>query len=99
MNRQKVIFRVDHAGIFAALPAIAGTKGPGTCMSYAHIGQHGICDTRLSRYSRPATKRESADLRRELTRLGYELRVGLRASPADFRARLQQINRTTGVNT
>lgn len=43
-------------------------------MSYEHVGQHGSGSINLMvRQTRPATREESAPLRRELEKLGYAM--------------------------
>ena len=65
----KAVFRVwnDGGEVIALFPEVA--EGPGMCLSYMHIGQHGgaqypeIMDTDITREALPA---ECEDLRREL---------------------------------
>jgi hypothetical protein len=77
----KVIFRVMLNGeVIALFPEIAGDRNAGNCMSYMHIGQHGVAYAKLDR--RLATPEEYAPLLAELQRVGYDdLRVMKRVSP------------------
>jgi hypothetical protein len=95
MSKTKVIFRVFKKGndVIALFPAIAGTVGePNTCEAYQHVGQHGAASVSLMRYdTRPATHKEAAPLRRELTRIGYKLEVVKRFTVADHKERIRQL--------
>lgn len=68
--------------VLALFPMLPETR-PGTCASYAHVGQHGTADySACIRATKPA-ELEAEDvqaLRRELERIGYRLRV-LKRSP------------------
>ncbi len=79
-DKQEVIFRMDRDGIaFALFPNIPSSENYVTC--YEHIGQHGSADYEgCIAVSRPATEREYADLRDELTKIGYNLDIRKRRS-------------------
>lgn len=83
MSNEPVIFRMWHGDVIALFPAIAADVHGINCLSYQHIGQHGGADyDTIVRDSRPATQREYRELKRELTRIGYRLRVVQRRTPA-----------------
>jgi len=68
------VFRFD-GDCFALFPTLEATRD-GLCTCYQHIGQHCAADYAgcIAR-SKPATPEQYADLLRELTRIGYRLRV------------------------
>lgn len=69
---------------------MAGTVGRlDTCESYMHTGQHGAASVRLG--LRLATRKEYAPLAAELRRLGYKLDIRKRATQADYRERVRQL--------
>lgn len=59
--------------LFAYFPYMESSKGFKTC--YAHIGQHSACSPDYAKECRPATPTEYADLQKELTSIGYELKI------------------------
>lgn len=75
-----VIFRRDRSGrrdVFAFFPMEAAScTDPYLCTVYQHIGQHssGSPDVMI-RQSVPAKPREYRDLKVELRRIGYRLRI------------------------
>lgn len=74
----KVIFRVWHnnSGVIALFPEEPGTNNAYTCSSYEHVGQHGAADpVNVIQLTRPAKPDEYADLKAELERIGYALKV------------------------
>lgn len=75
----KVIFRKWRDGsrsVFALFPEMPHDWRGYDCGSYEHVGQHGGADgAGCVRRSTPATPEEYADLKRELERIGYRLRV------------------------
>ena len=87
-----VIFRRWPAktgyGVIALFPAMPGTNDPHTCGSYEHVGQHSAADPQhvisATRSARPAEYRK---LERELTSLGYRLRIYRRHRAAFLEAR------------
>jgi len=65
---------------FALFPTIHADNTGNYCSSYSHIGQHSSADYfHCINKSRPATPDEYADLKAELERRGYILRVIQRA--------------------
>lgn len=71
-----VLRRFKTSGeVIALFPDIE--EGPGLCMSYMHIGQHGAASRLLAYDTAPARMAEpdTADLVRELTAIGYKLRI------------------------
>lgn len=90
--------KCEGGDVIALFPAIAGSVGkPWTCSSYQHVGQHGTADLKgLTRRLRLATPSEYADLKKELENYGppdahYKLDICKRATPADYRARVRQL--------
>ena len=86
-----VVFRVWNArprDVIALFPAMAADNLGLLCESYEHFGQHGPADyVGCIKKSKPATKKEAAPLLAELRRIGYELQVVKRATPAMARER------------
>ena len=78
MNKTTVIFRkCEPRGIIALFPLI--DECPGRCLSYEHTGQHGIADYgHVIGMTRPAQPHEYADLKAELERIGYKLKIRTR---------------------
>lgn len=78
-----VVFRVwpNACGTVLALFPYVDFDVVGHCTSYEHVGQHGAADYAgcISR-TRPAKPAEYVDLKRELTKIGYRLKVIQRAS-------------------
>jgi hypothetical protein len=71
-----VIFRIwkDTGDVIALFPRIPSDLNGWYCQSYMHIGQHGGADFDVvMRATRPASRRESLSLRRELRQIGYRL--------------------------
>ena len=63
--------------VLAMFPYVLGTYDPNTCLSYAHIGQHGsACTvTPFPYFWRKATPEEYLPLMKELETIGYNLEV------------------------
>jgi hypothetical protein len=90
-----VIFRADKCGPFAIFPHLPGTYDAATCLVYQRIGQHSAGLTiHMIPGSRPATRREYAPLARELRRIGYRLRIGLRVPRNAYSVRQKLIQST-----
>ena len=72
--KTKVIFRVWGAwGVIALFPE-EDADNNGHCLSYMRTGQHGGADYyHIISSSRPAKPEESAELREELEKIGYNL--------------------------
>lgn len=72
--KTKVIFRMLNNECIALFPEILGTNNPYTCLNYMHLGQHGsgIANTGNTKPAKPHQYRE---LEKELTLLGYNLKV------------------------
>lgn len=76
----KVIFRKYPDGeVIALFPYMMAVDGTPFCTTYLHVGQHGdgtyswIVESTV-----PATEAEYADLKKELTEIGYQLEVRTR---------------------
>lgn len=72
---QKVVYRMVKSEVLAILPGIPANFG--NVVYYAHIGQHGEGDSRITSAGRLATPAEYKALHSELIRQGY---ADLRAS-------------------
>ena len=78
-----VVFRKwkDNGGIIALFPDLNFANGAanfGNIMSYEHVGQHGEAHESLLRERKrfvKATPAEYADLLKELTGIGYNLKM------------------------
>ena len=88
--RTKVIFRMFKGEALAMFPELLGDYSPSTCLSYAHMGQHGTAQA--CPLGRPAAPAEYADLMRELQGLGYDLRIISRMTRAHYQARADEIS-------
>ena len=90
--KTKVIFRKFHTGeVVALFPELPGTNDVATCLSYVHVGQHGATSVYLTRHTALATKAESAELARELRRIGYKLREVKRFTRKDYESRKKEL--------
>ena len=69
-----VIFRIDKGEVIAIFPADPGTNQYDVTI-YVHNGQHGSGDPWVLNTYRLATEDEYSDLKQELERIGYNLRV------------------------
>ena len=84
MSKTTVIYRKWKSGsgkgvVIALFPRIE--ENAGRCLSYEHVGQHGIADyNAIIRMTDPAQPEEYADLKAELERIGYDLRIAKRNS-------------------
>jgi hypothetical protein len=64
----------DPSDVFALFPTLSEGGGMVTC--YQHVGQHSMADLAACIAStRPATRREAANLRRELEAAPYRYRL------------------------
>lgn len=89
-----VVFRVWNRGgdVVALFPELPGSADPSTCLSYEHVGQHGIADTGIVRGStRAASSAEYTPLMRELEGIGYTLRVQDRFPSTSHLSRRQSL--------
>jgi len=93
----KVIFRrtttnalIDE--VIAVFPAMAGDCNPyTTCLSYVHMGQHGVMAIDYMKDTSPANFQEYYPLMKELESIGYDdLQVAKRFSHKDLQARINQ---------
>lgn len=93
-DKTKVIFRLFKRECLALFPQLAGTLDPSTCLSYAHVGQHGSADfQRVRDSSRLATPAEFKTLAKELRSIGYKLDIRTRLTRADYLERVRQTDR------
>lgn len=82
MSKTTVIFRKWKSGsgkneVIALFPRIE--ENAGRCLSYEHVGQHCIAGyNSVIRMTDPAQPHEYADLKAELARIGYDLRIAKR---------------------
>lgn len=78
MKPDRVIFRKFADGdVIAWLPD--NPANPGKCDSYMHVGQHG--EGEYPAATVPASPAEYAALLKELTAIGYKLRIVARLTP------------------
>jgi len=72
--KDKVVFRMFQGEIIALFPEEEWSRG--SVASYEHVGQHGGANyTAVIKGSRKATPHEYADLKEELTSIGYKLDI------------------------
>jgi hypothetical protein len=94
----KVIFRKwrKEGGVLALFPEIPADIQGNHCQSYEAIGQHGAADYDLCiRRTRPASPGEYQDLKKELEKIGYQLEVVERITPAMIEARRRAVKKET----
>lgn len=74
-EKTRAILRRLNGEVIALFPDL--DEGPGLCLSYMRIGQHGAASRHLTRDTKPAYLGEpdAAALVQELTRLGYNLQI------------------------
>lgn len=85
-----VVFRRwrDTMTVFALFPTLPSDYEGHFCDAYEHVGQHGGADYfGCIHASKPVSLDEAADLKRELERIGYRLKVIKRASRRHHEAR------------
>lgn len=73
-----VVFRkfMDNHAIIALFPNEIAVPSKGYCLSYMQIGQHASADyIGLLKITTLATETEYQDIKKELERIGYKLRV------------------------
>ena len=83
METDLVVFRKwkSSGDIIALFPAQPADLFGRYCNSYEHIGQHGGADyDGVVRQTVPATVAEAEPLAKELTQIGYQLRLMRKAS-------------------
>lgn len=70
-----ILRRLNGGEVIALFPDL--DEGPGLCLSYMRIGQHGAASRHLTQGTKPAHLGEpdAAALVQELTRLGYNLQI------------------------
>ena len=73
----RVCFRRDSAGEITAV-FLSKPLDRGRFVCYEHVGQHGLCDQRWVRETRPAKPAEYSNLKRELESIGYSVTVSRR---------------------
>jgi hypothetical protein len=73
MPKDRVIFRMIRGGVVAFMPDVEANRG--MIMSYEHQGQHGEASKDFYREGRLATPAEYHDLKMELERAGYNVKV------------------------
>ena len=88
-----VIFRMLGKEVIAIFPTIPGDRNVNPCQSYMHVGQHGSCTIHIGDMCRLATPREYMPLKKELTALGYRLRVIKRIAPCHRDMRIAELNK------
>ncbi len=90
--KTRTIFRKFPEGdVIALFPALAGDNNPWTCSSYQHIGQHGAASVDLPRFTKPASPKEYASLKRELISIGYKVKIAKRFTASDLANRQSQL--------
>jgi hypothetical protein len=78
----------DSGDIIALFPCDVDPNRPYHCMSYGHIGQHGMADYQhIIGVTRAATPEEYRDLAEELKGIGYNLAVKQHRPSAKFMAK------------
>jgi hypothetical protein len=92
MKLEKVIFRKwiksEGGGIIALFPQIPVNTNSRFVQSYEHVGQHGAADPLIViNKTVPALTEEYEELKRELERRGYDLRVCCRFCNSDRKER------------
>lgn len=81
----KVIFRKDNDGtIVAIFPQTPSTNDGRYCLCYQHVGQHSSCDPAVVYQTKLADPAEYKDLKLELERIGYKLKVRSKITRKDY---------------
>jgi hypothetical protein len=76
--------------IIALFPTLPADINGWYCDAYEHVGQHGGADYHgVIGVTVPVSRKESADLARELRRIGYRLKLVKRASRSHHERRRQ----------
>ena len=74
VEETRVAFRIEGKDdVCAVFPDDKNLSGLMAC--YAHIGQHSYCNWDWYRKTKPATSEQYADLKKELEKIGYVLKV------------------------
>lgn len=103
--KTKVIFRVfgkdkkhdqinhiEYGTVIAIFPEEVGNINHHTCMSYMHVGQHGVCSPDGIIYvTRLAKPEEYASLKAELESIGYDLDIRKKYSYYSAALRMKKI--------
>jgi len=92
METTLVVFRKwrDNGDVIALFPEEASDVNGWYCDAYEHVGQHGGADYHgVITHTTPASEAEIADLAKELTRIGYNLKPIQRASSWHHKRRQQ----------
>lgn len=81
-EQTKVIYRTFKSGgdVIALFPEVPFDAVGDFCESYQHVGQHGAASPVLTASTRAALPGEIEPLRKELERLGYNLKPYRRVS-------------------
>lgn len=75
-KEDRVIFKVIRGEVNAFMPD--AEANPGRIVCYAHIGQHSEASMDYYRLGRPAKPHEYQELKDELGRIGYRVKVAHR---------------------
>jgi len=87
MAKTKVIFRKFKSGeLIALFPQECGSHWYNVS-SYQQCGQHGTASMELVRETKLARPDEYKELKKELRRIGYQLKVGKRITSRDCKIR------------
>lgn len=78
MDKTLVVFRKFEGNVTALFPLEPGSNNAYDMTCYSHVGQHSAADMLWVRKTKPAKIAEYWDLARELTHLGYKLKIGKR---------------------
>ena len=92
----KVLFRKwkKDGSIIAIFPELPGTQDATTCECYEHNGQHGAGDPAyIIQATTLAKPEEFADLKSELERIGYSLKVYIKYTYSMQQARFAELRR------
>jgi hypothetical protein len=98
MSKTLVIFRKYSSGdIIAIFPHLPSSNSEHECLSYSIFGDRGghylSADPLLYRALDAASPAEYADLARELTKLGYNLKIGKRVPQNSLEIRRKSLKR------
>jgi hypothetical protein len=75
-KEDRVIFKVIRGEVNAFMPD--SEANPGMILCYAHLGQHSEASMDYYRLGRPAKPHEYQELKDELGRIGYRVKVAHR---------------------
>lgn len=92
-TKTAVIFRKWANGdVIAVFPAEVADQCADHCMSYEHVGQHGACSVDIAQMTSPCNESDYQPLYKELTSIGYDLKIVSRFTKSHRAGRINRLN-------